>query len=262
VQANLHMPTWVYLLLGAVAAALIGLVLYWQLVVAEGAYLGTRVVAWLYDRFAPHYDRVKQYDKTSDATMLAAPVLRHLADSLTGQNATAVILDVGTGTGRLPDALLGQERFSGHVIALDASGRMLDLARAKLARHAGRVTFLQHDAQRLPFNPHTFDAVACLEALEFMRNWRGAVREMLRVLKPGGLLMLSNRIGPDAWKLPGRALPTEAFADWLRALGLQDVRCCPWLVDYDLVTGVKQANIMAAQVPAPECSREGRPKHA
>jgi ubiquinone/menaquinone biosynthesis C-methylase UbiE len=256
------MPVWVYLFLGTMAAALIGLVLYWQLVVAEGAYLGTRVVAWLYDRFAPHYDRVKQYDKMSDAIMLAAPILRHLATFMAGHAATAVVLDVGTGTGRLPDALLNQQRFRGHVIALDASAGMLDLARAKLAPYAGRVTFLQHDAQRLPFDPHTFDAVTCLEALEFMRDWRGAVREMLRVLKPGGLLMVSNRIGPDAWKLPGRALPTEAFADWLRELGLRDVQYHPWLVDYDLVTGVKQATIVAAQAPAPGCSRQEKTNHA
>ena len=258
-QANLYMPIWVYLLLGAIAAALVGLALYWQLIVAEGAYLGTRVVAWLYDQFAPHYDRVKQYDKTSDATMLAALVLRHLTASLADCTCGAMVLDVGTGTGRLPDALFGQQGFRGHVVALDASDGMLDLARAKLARYAGRITFLRRDAQQLPFDPHTFDAVTCLEALEFMRNWRDAVREMLRVLKPGGLLMLSNRIGPDAWKLPGRTLPTQALASWLRELGLQDVQCCPWLVDYDLITGIKGANVPAAQGLG---SPEERPKHA
>ncbi|MCS6847560.1 MAG: class I SAM-dependent methyltransferase [Anaerolineae bacterium] len=230
------MPVWVYLLVGVVLVGCIGLALYWQLVVAEGAYLGPRVVALLYDWFAPHYDRVKQFDKTGDALMLAMPILKHLAVSGASD---PLVLDVATGTGRLPDALLSQRRFRGRIVALDVSARMLDLAQAKLAAHAGRITFMRHDAQRLPFDAGTFDAVTCLEALEFMRDWRGAMREMLRVLRPGGLLMVSNRIGPDAWKLPGRTLPTQAFIAWLRELGLQDVQQHQWLVDYDLVIGVK-----------------------
>lgn len=230
------MPVWVYFLIGAALVGGIALVLYWQIVVAEGAYLGPRVVALLYDRFAPHYDRVKQFDKAGDALMLAAPVLRHLAAS---DAATPLVLDVATGTGRLPDALLTQRRFRGHIVALDLSGRMLGIAQAKLAAHAGRITFVQHDAQHLPFDAGMFDVVTCLEALEFMRDPRGALREMARVLRPGGLLMVSNRIGPDAWKLPGRTLPTPTFVAWLREIGLSDVRHSPWLVDYDLVTGVK-----------------------
>lgn len=230
------MPIWVYLLIGAVLAGLIGLMLYWQLIVAEGAYLGPRIVALLYDWFAPHYDHVKQFDKAGDALMLAVPIVKHLATSATPD---ALALDVATGTGRLPDVLLSQRRFRGRIVALDLSGRMLDLAQAKLAAYGDRVAFLRRDAQRLPFDADSFDVVTCLEALEFMRDWRGAVCEMLRVLKPGGLLMVSNRIGPDAWKLPGRTLPTAVFTVWLCELGLQDVQCHPWLVDYDLVTGIK-----------------------
>ncbi|PJF46797.1 MAG: class I SAM-dependent methyltransferase [Chloroflexi bacterium] len=230
------MPIWAYFLIGAALAGLIGLALHWQLVVAEGAYLGPHVVAWLYDRFAPHYDRVKQFDKAGDALMLAAPILKHLAVSAVSH---AVVLDVATGTGRLPDALLAQRRFRGHIVALDLSRRMLDRAQAKLAAYGDRVVFMRRDAQRLPFDADAFDVVTCLEALEFMRDQHAAVREMWRVLKPGGLLMVSNRIGPDAWKLPGRTLPTAAFAARLRALGFQDVQSRPWLVDYDLVTGIK-----------------------
>ncbi|BCX03931.1 MAG: hypothetical protein KatS3mg053_1869 [Candidatus Roseilinea sp.] len=230
------MPIWVYILVGAVVVGCIGLALYWQLVVAEGAYLGPRVVALLYDWFAPHYDRVKQFDKTGDALMLAMPIMKHLSAS---GISCPLVLDVATGTGRLPDALLSQWRFRGRIVALDLSRRMLHRAQTKLVAHAGRVAFMRHDAQRLPFDADAFDVVTCLEALEFMRDWRAAVREMVRVLKPGGLLMVSNRIGPDAWKLPGRTLPTQAFAAWLHELGLRDVQPQPWLVDYDLVTGVK-----------------------
>lgn len=222
--------------------ALAGLFLYWQLVVAEGAYLGTRIVALLYDQFAPRYDRVKQYDKAGDARMLAEPVLRHMRASfhpLAERGSGVRVLDVATGTGRLPDALLSQPRFTGHIVALDASAGMLALAHEKLRQHSDRIEFIQRDAHVLPYPDAAFDVVTCVEALEFMRDWRGATREMLRVLKPGGLLVLSNRIGPDAWKLPGRAVPTAIFCDWLRDAGVQRIERRAWLVDYDLVTGIK-----------------------
>jgi ubiquinone/menaquinone biosynthesis C-methylase UbiE len=223
--------------------ALAGLFLYWQLVVAEGAYLGTRVVALLYDWFAPRYDGVKQYNKAEDALMLAEPILRHLRQNPHPTHTQeARVLDVATGTGRLADALLSQPRFKGRIIVLDASAGMLALAKEKLGRHGDRIEFVQHDAQTLPYPDASFEVVTCLEALEFMRDWRGAVKEMLRVLKPGGLLMLSNRIGPDAWKLPGRTMPTPAFIEWLREIDLQAVERRAWLVDYDLITGIKSVN--------------------
>ena len=78
------------------------------------------------------------------------------------------------------------------------------------------------------------------EALEFFADPPMAVREMLRVLKPGGLLMLSNRIGPDLWKLPGRAMPTPQFVARLAALGVQQIETETWMVDYDLVRAIKK----------------------
>lgn len=253
-----------WMVLGLIAiVAVLGVLAYWQLIVAEGAYLGTRVVALLYDWFAPHYDRVKQYDKAGDAIMLAMPILRHLTERASAAGgarpASAVrVLDIGTGTGRLPEALLTQPRFRGHIVALDASARMLDLAKAKLAAYDGRVTFLHRDAQRLPFDDDSFDVVTCLQALEFMPDWRGAAKEMARVLKPGGLLMLSNRIGPDAWKLPGRTVPTDDFVAWLGGLGLQHVQSHRWLVDYDLITGI-QSDHACAVAAAPTTARRPAP---
>lgn len=235
----------IVIVLGVILVLFVAGILYWQLVVAEGAYLGTRVVALLYDWFAPRYDGVKQYDKTTDAVMLALPVMQHLRthphpQPLSQRERGARVLDVATGTGRMPDVLLAQPRFKGHIVAIDASAKMLGRAHAKLARYSERITFMQHDAQSLPFDDASFDAVTCLEALEFMRDWRQAVREMLRVLRPGGLLMVSNRIGPDAWKLPGRSLRTDEFSTWLREIGLPDAHAQSWLVDYDLIIGVKK----------------------
>jgi ubiquinone/menaquinone biosynthesis C-methylase UbiE len=210
-----------------------GILAYWQLVVAEGAYLGQRVVTLLYDQFAPRYDAVKQFNPASDALMLARPVLAH--------NPAARVLDIATGTGRLPLALLVQPGFTGTITAIDSASRMLAIARDKLAAFNGRVVFERRDAYKLPYPDAAFDVVTCLEALEFFPHPGETLREMVRTLAPDGLLIVSNRIGPDAWKLPGRTQSSAQLARQLTALGLTRVESAEWLVDYDLLTGVKSA---------------------
>ena len=221
---------------GVLAVVLLGALLYWQLVVAEGAYLGRRIVILLYDWFAPRYDKVKSFQPQLDAYMLCAPILQHL---LRYEVPHPQVLDVATGTGRLPQALLAARSFKGHITALDLSARMLARAQTKLAQQTARITWLRHDAQVLPFPDQSFDVVTCLESLEFFPCPLDAVREMARVLRTGGLLMISNRIGPDAWKLPGRVTPTPAFAETLMQLGLHDVQVEAWLIDYDLLRAIK-----------------------
>lgn len=229
---------WIILLVVALIA--LGAVLYWQLVIAEGAYLGRRVVAVLYDWYAPRYDRVKGFLPGMDMLTLALPIMRHLSRHSNISDATQpFVLDVATGTGRLAEALLAQNNFCGHIIGLDASGRMLARAQAKLAQHVDRITWIKHDAQRLPFDDDYFEVVACLESIEFFPQPLDAVIEMMRVLKPSGLLMLSNRIGADAWKMPGRTMPTPAFVTWLEQHGLRNVESESWLVDYDLIHALK-----------------------
>ena len=53
---------WPALILGLLGLVLLGLLLYWQLVIAEGAYLGPRIVTLMYDWSARVYERIKQYD--------------------------------------------------------------------------------------------------------------------------------------------------------------------------------------------------------
>ncbi|MCL4504674.1 MAG: class I SAM-dependent methyltransferase [Chloroflexi bacterium] len=226
----------VWIIGGCIAVALLGLVIYWQLAVAEGAYLGSRVVTLLYDWYAPRYDGVKQYAPELDTVMLAVPIMSHLSRAAP---AKPLILDIATGTGRLPQLLLAQRRFHGHIIALDLSARMLAIAQTKLAEHAQAITWARHDAQQLPYDNNSADVVTCLEALEFFPDPQAALDEMIRVLKPGGLLLISNRVGPDAWMMPGRTLPTGAFVARLQHLGLHDVQADQWLVDYDIVRATK-----------------------
>lgn len=218
------------LVLAVVGIAALAVFLYWQLVLAEGVYLGRRVVVWLYDRSAPSYDRIKDFDLDDDADYLGRP----LAERLAGRP-DARVLDVATGTGRLPLTLLAQPEFQGRIVALDASRAMLDLAQIKLAPYGDRVTLLCRDAAPLPFPDGHFDAVTCIEALEFLPDPDAALREMARVLRPGGTLLISPRVGVDRLYFPGRAPGLADFTARMMTLGFDDVEPQAWQTYYSLV---------------------------
>lgn len=217
-------------------AALAGFALLWWLLVStEGIYLGRGVVVWLYDLYARRYDAIKQYDPFTEDAYLARPVLAALP-----AGAAPLVLDVATGTGRLPLALLEQPGFQGRIIALDLSRRMLRVAAEKLAPFSPRVTLLHDSAERLPFPADTFDLVTCLEALEFTPDPRAALDELVRVLRPGGLLVITNRQGRIARTMPGHTWSHDALEQILSGeLGLLEVDIQVWTVDYRLVYALK-----------------------
>jgi SAM-dependent methyltransferase len=150
-----------------------------------------------------------------------------------------LVLDVATGTGRLPRALLRQPIFDGRVIGLDLSRRMLHQAVQRTVQFKDRLTYIWQDARNLPFDDGVFDGVVCLEALEFTPNPREVLAELVRVLRPGGVLLTSNRVGRDAKFLPGRAFPREEFEQMLHQFPLEDVKVRRWQQDYDLAWAVK-----------------------
>ena len=216
------------------ALLLLGLILYWQLIIAEGAYLGRRAVAWLYNRSARIYDNIKQYNPEYEQWFLGIPLTRALAlvpDPL--------VLDVATGTARLARTLLPQSGFHGRMIVLDYSRKMLREAVKNTRSWSEQLTFLWQDAAVLPFPDDTFDAVSCLEALEFMPRPEQVLAEMVRVLRPGGILLTTNRIGKQARLLPGHTYTPATFETLLRSLNLEMVRTQIWQEDYDLLWAVK-----------------------
>jgi SAM-dependent methyltransferase len=240
--------TLLLILLGLVLA---GLLLYWQLVIAEGGYLGPRVVTLLYDWSAHVYERIKQFDVGDEQWFLGLPLARALE-----LIPAPLVLDVATGTGRLPLALLRQPPFDGRVIGLDLSRKMLREAVKHTAQFADRLTYIWQDARALPFDDDTFDAVTCLEALEFTPNPRAVLAELIRVLRPGGVLLVTNRIGPDARFLPRRAFSRDRFERMLCAFPLEEIKVQRWQVEYDLVWAIKAGEPRGGGVrPLPEISR-------
>lgn len=251
--------TWLWVVLGVVGVAALVALAYWQLIIAEGAYLGSRVVAATYNLVATRYDDIKQFEPRNESWFVAAPLLqalRHVECPL--------VLDVATGTGRLPLALL-RDRFRGQIVGLDLSQGMLRQARARLHPYGDQVHLMWQDASRLPFADETFDAVTCIESLEFLPNPLGGLAEMVRVLAPGGVLLVTNRVGYEARLLPGRAIPRALFEQALTAHNLCDIQVRPWQKSYDLAIACKGGDLgrdgwcrsdLASFLLCPECGGE------
>lgn len=228
-------------LLVLLGVLLVAALFYWLLVLTEGVYLGPRVVTGLYNRVARRYDTIKQFDDEDEAYFLGRPIERFLAAGAAASSAPPWVLDVASGTGRLPLALVQAGAAGCRVVALDSASAMLHEAQRKLSR-LGRhdIVYLVHDASRLPFSAGQFTVVSCLEALEFMPRPSAVLAELLRVAAPGGLLVLTNRIGREARLMPGKTFGQQELAETLRGLGAGGVEIRPWQMDYDLVLAVKQ----------------------
>lgn len=235
------METWA--LLGLVMILAVGgPLLYYLLVVTEGVYLGRRMVVWLYDITAHKYDGIKEFEPEFEEFFLIRPLLARLKAVPAPR-----ILDVATGTGRLPYALLAQPTFHGRVIGLDASVKMLQHAGHKLRPYGQRAAFIQQVAGCLPFADNSFDAVTCLEALEFFPSPGRALAEMARVLKPGGTLLVTRRKGAWGKAFPDRYRNVAQFETYMQTFGLEDVYTVPWQQEYDQVYGRKPRSVVSSQ---------------
>jgi arsenite methyltransferase len=95
------------------------------------------------------------------------------------------IVDVGCGPGFYAAELLDQVGEDGAVVGLDASPQMLAVAAHRCEGHAN-VEFHQADATSLPVEDGSCDRVVCVQVLEYVADVDTGLRELHRVLRPGG----------------------------------------------------------------------------
>lgn len=134
------------------------------------------------------------------------------------------VLDVATGTGLVAQQLV--HRYRCRVVGLDQSAAMLSRAEAKLAADpqlSGRVELVQGEAERLPFADAEFDHLTFTYLLRYVDDPAATLRELARVVKPGGRIACLEFCVPRgpmlwAWRLYTRvglpALGRLAGRDW------------------------------------------------
>lgn len=104
------------------------------------------------------------------------------------------VLDLATGGGHTALALAS---FARHVTACDVTEPMLGAARGLLRARGAAATFVAGDVEALPFRDGAFDVVTCRIAAHHFADVAAAVREVRRVLRPGGSFLLQDILGHD-----------------------------------------------------------------
>lgn len=208
----------------------------------------------MFDAIAPRYDLLNRL-----ISLGIDQRWRHqLVDSVLPRPGHRV-LDLATGTGDV--GLMMLDRHPGtHVVGLDPSVKMLDVARAKVtAKGASQsMELIEGDAQRLPFDDASFDGSVMAFGIRNVPDRAAALREMARVVKPGGRVAIlelseprSGILGPLARfhvhhvvprvgaLLSGASEyrylqtsiasfpPPEGFADVMRGAGLEVLQVAP-----------------------------------
>jgi ubiquinone/menaquinone biosynthesis C-methylase UbiE len=155
---------------------------------------------------------------------------------------TGLILDIGCAAGAEFEPLLAR---GFQVVGMDYSPEMLRLAQQRFGQSAS-VRICRADAEALPFPDASFDHVVCLGVFEYLSTYDRSLQEIHRVLRPGGVAILSlpTSISPD--RLSNNLFNKTAVPLWrgikklmgkrtsTQPVGRRWNRCIPWQVPAQL----------------------------
>lgn len=151
--------------------------------------------------------------------------------TLMGERLSGSVLEIGCGTGAMAAQIL--RRFpTVSLTATDVDPRMVERAREVLSPFEERAALQHADATALPYSEAEYDAVISILMLHHVGAWERALAEATRVLKPGGLLLVSDlldgRLLRATERLAGsagvRPMSWSGLHAVLRELPLTDVR--------------------------------------
>lgn len=132
----------------------------------------------VFDRAADYYDETRGFPPGEEGAVAA------LIARVGGLTRSARVVEVGIGTGRIA---LPLSAHVGMVLGVDLSRLMLDRLRAK--RRGEPVRVVLGDVTRLPVASASCDAAVAVHIFHLVPDWQGALREVARILKPGGVLL-------------------------------------------------------------------------
>ena len=161
----------------------------------------------------PAFDRVavrRMFARVGAGDPELAPFMRAARDGLLERLdgiriSPTRVLDLGAGTGAVARALARRFR-SADVVWVDPVVGLLHRARTRVPRWFSKHRYVAAEAERLPLASHSVDLILSNMAMPWFDTVDDALAECLRVLRPGGLLLL-NTLGPDTLKELATAWP-------------------------------------------------------
>jgi demethylmenaquinone methyltransferase / 2-methoxy-6-polyprenyl-1,4-benzoquinol methylase len=151
----------------------------------------------MFDNIAHRYDRLNQVLSLGIHHSWRKKSVKLLLDSK-----PKLILDLATGTGdfAIEDLKTGAEK----VIGADISEGMMEYGRKKIAKLGltDKIEFTKGDAENLQFGDHSFDAITIGFGVRNFQDLEKGLREMLRVLKPGGKTVILEFSKAKGWFKP------------------------------------------------------------
>ena len=167
-------------------------------------------IGQLFDRIAPTYDGLNHgLSHNIDRRWRRKTVAR--------MEPAEHVLDVAIGTADLTIEMLRQGKAK-RVTGIDLSGQMMEIGKAKVEKGKWNgVSFVFGNAQKMPFEDGSFDAVTCAFGCRNFQNLDEGLREMYRVLRPGGQVTILEFSYPENRFV--RALYDFYFTHILPAVG-------------------------------------------
>ena len=146
--------------------------------------------------------------------------LRLLARRL-GLHQVRSALDVGAGQGHWTLLLAPLLAADARILGVEREPQWVQRAGERAREHGfgGRVSFVEGTAEQLPFAPDSFDLVTCQTVLMHVRDAATVVAEMVRVVRPGGLILLSEPNNAAGMLVASSVEADESDADRLERLG-------------------------------------------
>ena len=152
----------------------------------------------MFDNIAPYYDMLNRVLSLGIDQRWRRAMIHELAAVPHAQ-----LLDVATGTADVAIALRKQLPGVEHIVGLDLSHEMLEIGRQKIAKrnYSADIDMIQGDSEALPFEADRFDAITVAFGVRNFENLEAGLREMHRVLKPGGKLVVLEFSRPTVFPL-------------------------------------------------------------
>ncbi|MDP7578949.1 MAG: ubiquinone/menaquinone biosynthesis methyltransferase [SAR202 cluster bacterium] len=180
-----------------------------------------RYVARMFGRIACHYDRLNTI-----MTFGRHQAWRRLAtEFVCAQGICGPVLDVATGTGDFAIELARKHGVS-EVVGLDFTRQMLPIAvrKTKDGGHEGNIQYVVGDAHTLPFPDNTFVAVTVGFGVRNFVDVPVAIKEVLRVLKPGGRIAILEIVRMERRRILDRLFVSgfRILAPWLGMIFASD----------------------------------------